>query len=45
MTQPVNLMDLGPDDFQKFLDSFDYVFSDCDGELLRKYLIYTIMWI
>lgn len=31
MSEPVNLLELGSEDFKKFLDSFDYVFSDCDG--------------
>ncbi|XP_075975531.1 uncharacterized protein LOC142976161 [Anticarsia gemmatalis] len=28
---PVPLLDLKPEEFQRFLDSFDHVFSDCDG--------------
>ncbi|CAH0399695.1 unnamed protein product [Chilo suppressalis] len=31
MAEPVNLTELSSSDFKKFLDSFDYVFSDCDG--------------
>ncbi|CAB3227119.1 unnamed protein product [Arctia plantaginis] len=31
ITLPVNLLDLKPEEFKKFLDSFDHVFSDCDG--------------
>ncbi|XP_073955293.1 uncharacterized protein [Choristoneura fumiferana] len=30
---PVNLVEANLDVFQKFLDSFDHVFSDCDGVL------------
>ncbi|CAB3227121.1 unnamed protein product [Arctia plantaginis] len=30
-SMPVNLLDLSPEEFKKFLDSFDHVFSDCDG--------------
>ncbi|CAB3254493.1 unnamed protein product [Arctia plantaginis] len=30
-SMPVNLLDLSPGEFKKFLDSFDHVFSDCDG--------------
>ncbi|KAJ0183126.1 hypothetical protein K1T71_001102 [Dendrolimus kikuchii] len=36
MVKPVNLLDLGSDDFQKFMDSFDYVFSDCDGVIWTR---------
>lgn len=28
---PVSLLDLKPEEFKDFLDSFDHVFSDCDG--------------
>ncbi|XP_063534731.1 uncharacterized protein LOC134744747 [Cydia strobilella] len=28
---PVNLIELNSDGFKQFLDSFDHVFSDCDG--------------
>ncbi|CAG9787914.1 unnamed protein product [Diatraea saccharalis] len=31
MAEPVNLLKLDPSDFKEFLDSFDHVFSDCDG--------------
>ncbi|KAL4707577.1 hypothetical protein ACJJTC_001622 [Scirpophaga incertulas] len=33
MAEPVNVLDMTPSDFKTFLDSFDYVFSDCDGVL------------
>lgn len=33
MRTPVNLLELGASDFKQFLNSFDHVFSDCDGEL------------
>lgn len=39
---PVNLLDLSPEEFKKFLDSFDHVFSDCDGKLhhfLKTYIL------
>ncbi|XP_075973183.1 uncharacterized protein LOC142974625 [Anticarsia gemmatalis] len=31
MSTPVHLLDLKPEEFKRFLDSFDHVFSDCDG--------------
>ncbi|KAH9631070.1 hypothetical protein HF086_015055 [Spodoptera exigua] len=33
---PVNLQELKPEEFKSFLDSFDYVFSDCDGVIWAK---------
>ncbi|KAJ8723507.1 hypothetical protein PYW08_003419 [Mythimna loreyi] len=33
---PVNLQELKPEDFKAFLDSFDHVFSDCDGVIWTK---------
>ncbi|XP_047025144.1 phosphoglycolate phosphatase 2-like [Helicoverpa zea] len=33
---PVNLQELSPEGFKKFLDSFDHVFSDCDGVIWSK---------
>ncbi|XP_059052963.1 uncharacterized protein LOC131847404 [Achroia grisella] len=30
-TGPVNLLDVSKDEFRDFLDSFDHIFSDCDG--------------
>ncbi|XP_063381765.1 uncharacterized protein LOC134668190 [Cydia fagiglandana] len=33
---PVNLIEVNSDGFKQFLDSFDYVFSDCDGVLWLK---------
>ncbi|KAJ8716480.1 hypothetical protein PYW07_003107 [Mythimna separata] len=33
---PVNLQDLKPEGFKEFLDSFDHVFSDCDGVIWTK---------
>ncbi|XP_049872791.1 uncharacterized protein LOC126371514 [Pectinophora gossypiella] len=29
--EPVNVCELKPEEFKKFLNSFDHVFSDCDG--------------
>ncbi|KAL0830363.1 hypothetical protein ABMA28_002551 [Loxostege sticticalis] len=31
MSDPVNVTELGSSEFKEFLDSFDHVFSDCDG--------------
>lgn len=31
---PVDLMKVSTEELAKFLDSFDHVISDCDGELL-----------
>ncbi|KOB74801.1 4-nitrophenylphosphatase [Operophtera brumata] len=36
MATPVNLLELGAGDFKQFLDSFDHVFSDCDGVIWAK---------
>ncbi|KAM3958962.1 uncharacterized protein ACR2FA_007038 [Aphomia sociella] len=36
VNNPVNLLDLNKDEFKKFLDSFDHVFSDCDGVVWFK---------
>ncbi|KAG6445236.1 hypothetical protein O3G_MSEX003837 [Manduca sexta] len=33
---PVNLLELGKSEVQNFLDSFDHVFSDCDGVIWSK---------
>ncbi|CAG9562381.1 unnamed protein product [Danaus chrysippus] len=33
---PINLMDLSSDRIKEFLDSFDHVFSDCDGVIWTK---------
>ncbi|XP_068634022.1 uncharacterized protein [Battus philenor] len=34
--EPVNLMSLNSSEFKSFLDSFDHVFSDCDGVVWTK---------
>lgn len=30
--EPVNLLELNETEFKEFLNSFDHVFSDCDGK-------------
>lgn len=30
--EPVNLLELEKGELKEFLDSFDHVFSDCDGK-------------
>lgn len=35
--EPVNLMELDGKKLKEFLNSFDYVLSDCDGELRYIY--------
>lgn len=31
---PINLNKLNNDELSKIMDSFDYILTDCDGELL-----------
>ncbi|XP_026319195.1 4-nitrophenylphosphatase-like [Hyposmocoma kahamanoa] len=36
MSEPVNVNNMNKEEFKKFLDSFDHVFSDCDGVIWSR---------
>lgn len=38
MSEPVNVNNMNTEEFKKFLDSFDHVFSDCDGKIVCFFL-------
>lgn len=40
MSEPVNVNNMNKEEFKKFLDSFDHVFSDCDGKIVYFLILF-----